>query len=138
MAQAQAKKKASTSDKRDRSLSYKDVQILFLTDGINRVEKLFNGGMISPQSLKRAAEEMREKRDAQVLVDFATAKVGGEANGRRGRRLPVANETRTYSVQQIKDGAPFLHLPVSPLAKKKKQKLFVTFRENEIVVRAVS
>lgn len=62
---------------------------------------------------------------------FADAK--GEP-GQKGRKAPVAGETRAYSVQKIKDGDLFIRNPVDLLGVPKSGKVFVTFGDDKIVI----
>lgn len=133
MAVATKKKPAAnTKPERDRGMSYKDVQILFLSDGLSKVEKLLNAGLISKGSLRRAAKEFEGNKNAQAFVDFVAAKTG---NGRRGRRAPLNNENREYLAQQVKDGSLFIRLPVSSIVAKKGEAVVATFSGDRIVVK---
>lgn len=128
-----AAKKKNTAATKDRGLSYKDVQIVFLTDGLGKVEKLLNGGLISKQSLRRAAKEFANNKSAQAFVDFAASKLGKGGEG-RGRKLPEQGDTRTYKAQQVGKSGLFIRLPVSSIAHTKGEALHVSFGPGRILV----
>ena len=52
----------------------------------------------------------------------------------RGKQQPVAGETRTYSVQKVKNSAPFIRLPLSILGVEQGNEVSVRFEDNCIVV----
>lgn len=134
MSTATATKKKTVTKKAERGLSYKDVQILFLSDGLAKIEKLLNGGLVSKTSLRRAAQEFANNKAAQSFLDFVEARLGGRR--RRGRRSPSSGETRTYKAQQIDDGSLFIRLPVNSLVKNKGQAVTVSFTVDRINVKA--
>jgi hypothetical protein len=134
---AAKKNKADTekTEKADRGLSYKDVQILFLSDGIGKIEKFLKGGIISVPSLRKAALNFVEtkNKNGQVLVDFVEARF---PSGERGRKSPEAGDNRRYKAQQIKDGALFIRLPVDTLVDEKGGVVEVFFKDGSIIVKA--
>lgn len=132
---AVAKKKVENdADRTDRGLSYKDVQIVFLSDGIGKIEKFLKGGLISVPSLRKAAENFvaTKNKNGQVLVDFVEARFPA---GERGRKSPESGDSRAYKAQQIKDGALFIRLPVDTLVDEKGGLVSVVFEDGKIVVK---
>lgn len=137
---ATAKKKAEKSTSvsaADRGLSYKDVQILFLSDGLGKIEKFVKGDLISVTSLRKAAKNFVEtkNKNGQALVDFVEARFPA---GARGRRSPEAGDKRVYKAQQIDDGALFIRLPVDTLVDEKGGTVSVSFEDGVITVKTVS
>lgn len=131
---ATAIKKKLKKEKTIRGLSYKDVQIIFLSDGLERIEALMNAGAISKNTLRRAAVEFGNAKVAQAFNDFVKARMVG--SGHRGRRPPHAGDNRKYRAQQIGDGGLFIRLPVSGLAKSKGSAVTVQFLSDTIKVKA--
>lgn len=137
---ATAKKKAEKSvsvSAVDRGLSYKDVQILFLSDGLGKIEKFVKGDLISVTSLRKAAKNFVEtkNKNGQALVDFVEARYPA---GARGRRSPEAGDKRVYKAQQIEEGALFIRLPVDMLVDEKGGTVSVAFEDGVITVKTVS
>lgn len=136
MATAAKKKKAPVVEKQERGMSYKDIQIVFLADGIGKVEKMLNAGLVSKSTLRRAAESFGTQAHAQTFVDFVKGRVGVAGTGKRGRKPPVKGDARVYKAQRVGDGLLFIRLPVNALVTKKGGEVTVAFEGDRIVVRA--
>jgi hypothetical protein len=137
MTAATAQKTETTkTERRERGATYKDVQIVFLTEGLGKVEKLFKADFISPATLRRAADNFVETKAAgvQSFLDFVEAKLG--TPGRRGRKPAEAGDVREYRTQQVEDGGIFIRLPVNSLVNAKGAVVKVTFEADRIVVKA--
>lgn len=109
-------------------LSYKDVSleaVCYGTDGVKALVATTEKG-VSKATLLNAAKDLRERGErspenadrletlACELEDYAV-ELFGEGGGTRGRAPLEVGESREYKVQQIKDGDPFLRLPVGLL-----------------------
>ena len=76
-------------------------------------------------------------RDTSDLAELRDVFASMRNDGQRGRQPVKVGEERTYSVQQIEDGEPFIKLPVSALGLVKTGKALVRVFEGKIeVVRA--
>lgn len=114
-------------------VSYKDIQIAYLLDGLAGVEQIV-ADKGTGSVVKRALQELRTQgHQADDLADFVIARYGSTG---RGRSVPQRGEQRTYRAQQIKDGSPFLRLPLNTLQIPKGKAVRVTFEANQIVISA--
>lgn len=121
--------------KRRFGVSYKDIQISYLVDGIDSISKLYQEGHITTISIKKAFNDLKENgRNVAALEKWIHEHL---STGVRGRKAPQTGQERTYRVQQIKDNAPFLRLPLEALHVDKGQLLSVFFKKNQIVIRKV-
>jgi hypothetical protein len=129
---AKASKKNKASARTLKRLSYKDVQIAYLQDGVPAVEKLLKDGRTNKAAVRKALEALRELgAAAATLDDFVRAQLG---NDRRGRAAPLVGSERTYRAQQLETGSPFLRLPLKTLGVKKGSLLTVRFDRDQIIV----
>ena len=126
----------SINIRRKRStMSFKDVQIAFLMNGIKSVSKLHHEGKASAPTIRRALLHLREGgRETTLLEKWIKENLG---MGIRGRAAPQAGQERIYRAQQIKTSGPFLRLPLSALNVAKGQTVTVTFEQEKIVVKRV-
>jgi hypothetical protein len=127
-----AKKKASSK----RSIvSFKDLQIAYLLDGIGGVEKLIDGRKNAGSILKRALKEMAEQgRNVETLQAYVNERFGSSG---RGRAMPNVGEERKYKAQQIGDGGTFLRLPLTPIGVPKGGTVKVRFEADRVIVTRV-
>lgn len=117
----------------DRNLvSFKDVQIAYLMEGIGGVEKLMESGQVSKPTIRRALKKFHETGAVPAEFERWVAERVGPIG--RGRSAPSIGETRSYKVQQIKNTGPFLRLPLDSLAINKGGVVRVRFEDNKIVV----
>ena len=80
-------------------VSFKDLQIAYLLDGIAGVEKLVSGRKNPGPILKRALNELKAQgRNVDTLESYITSRHG--ATG-RGRSMPNVGEERRYKAQQV-------------------------------------
>lgn len=101
--------------------TYKDVLISLLVDGVDAVKQSFDEGRYSKALIRRAADSLLE-RDAdpnEETLEFLEWADDATKPCVRGRAKPLPGERRTYKVQDISDGDPFIRLPVSNLGVKK-------------------
>ena len=123
--------KKSSSAKRT-LVSFKDIQIQYLLDGISGVEKLLQGRKNPGAILRRALRVLKEQgRAVDALESYVEEKFGA---GGRGRSMPSVGEERRYKAQQIKTGGAFLRLPLAPLGVKKSGLVRVRFEADRVVV----
>lgn len=123
---------AHFSKQKSNHASFKDVQIQFLMDGVNGVEGLYERGMASKATVRRALRELKASgRDTSGLERWVVERFGSTG---RGRAAPIVGETRTYKAQQINTGGPFLRLPLDVLGIEKGSTVRVTFGDNSITV----
>jgi len=128
----------STNSRKGKSLtSYKDVQIAYMSGGIEGVRTLHEGSEdgLSRTVLWNAINDMPAAFDTEALRAFAVETRGEEnQSGNRGRTAPTVGSTRNYSAQQVKTGGPFLRLPLDTLGAEKSQDMQVSFEDGRIVV----
>lgn len=130
MAQRTAKKKKAGASRR--ALSYKDVQIAYLTDGVSAIERLLTEGRASRTAVRRALDALEQQgSQATALADFVKTHIG---QGRRGRSAPLVGQERVYKAQRLGDGATFLRLPLEALGVHKGGVVKVRFDRDRIVV----
>ncbi len=132
---AKATKKPKGSPRAGKRLSYKDLQIAYLSDGVNAVEKLLKDGKVSRGAVRKALDALRQQgAAAATLDDFVKTHIG---QGRRGRSAPLVGTDRTYRAQKLNTGSPFLRLPLEALGVKKGGLVTVRFERDRIVVTKV-
>ncbi len=121
--------------RRRSTLSFKDVQIAYLMNGVNSVERLHKDGKASTATIRRALSHLRTGgREVSTLEKWIQENLGV---GVRGRAAPQAGQERVYRAQQIKTSGPFLRLPLSALMVNKGEVVSVRFEKDRIVVRKV-
>lgn len=132
---AKASKKPKGTPRAGKRLSYKDLQIAYLSDGVNAVEKLLKDGKASRGAVRKALDALRQQgAAAATLDDFVKTHIG---QGRRGRSAPLVGTDRTYRAQKLNTGSPFLRLPLEALGVKKGGLVTVRFERDRIVVTKV-
>ncbi|MDA0713100.1 MAG: hypothetical protein O2897_03830 [bacterium] len=126
----------SVQTRRKRStLSFKDVQIAYLMNGVPSIEKLHKDGKASTATIRRALSHLRSGgREITSLENWIQDNLGV---GVRGRAAPQAGQERVYRAQQIKTSGPFLRLPLSALSIHKGEVVSVCFEKDRIVVKKV-
>lgn len=113
-------------------ISFKDVEIAYLLDGITGVERLLAGRKSAAAVLRRALRDLKEQgRAVDALEAYIADKYGSSG---RGRSVPTPGEERRYKAQQIKQGGAFLRLPLNVLGVGKGQNVRVRFERDRIVV----
>lgn len=113
-------------------ISFKDVEIAYLLDGIAGVERLIAGRRSPAPVLRRALRDLKAQgRSVDALEAFIAEKFGSSG---RGRSVPSPGEERRYRAQQIKTGGAFLRLPLNVLGVPKGGNVRVRFDRDRIVV----
>ena len=115
------------------TLSFKDVQIAYLLNGLPQIEKLHKDGKASSATIRRALSHLRSGgREVTTLERWIQDNLG---IGVRGRAAPQAGQERIYRAQQIKTSGPFLRLPLGALEVNKGESVTVRFEKDRIVVK---
>lgn len=113
-------------------ISFKDVQIAYLLDGVKGVERLLKDRKSPGSVLKRALQELKETgTNTKALEEFIGESFSAAG---RGRAIPQVGEERRYKAQQVKSGTPFLRLPLNTLGLKKGKAVKVRFEAGQILV----
>ena len=115
-----------------RLVSFKDVQLAYLTEGISAVESMVAEGTVSKDTLRRALRRFHEQGRADDEFERFVAERAGPIG--RGRTPPAVGETRSYKVQQIKGTGPFLRIPVDSLDVAKGGVVRVRFEDERILL----
>ena len=116
----------------------KDLEIAFLIGQLDGITDLIATAGKTPG--KKVFNQALTSLDSKGLETAQLAEFIGEtfpASGKgRGKQQPVAGETRFYSVQRVKNSAPFIRLPLSIMGVSRGQEVAVTFNGDKIVVTA--
>ena len=125
-----------TSKKGRKNISFKDLQIAYLQDGVGSITKLYQEGKASKIAIQKAFGGLKEmgkeiaSLEQWVLETFQTKA--------RGRAVPAPGSERIYKAQKIRTGGPFLRLPLDVLHIEKTQLISVIFEKNKIIVKKKS
>lgn len=114
-------------------VSFKDIQIAYLIEGIDGVEKLIKGRKNIASLLRRAVKELKAAGKQTEALDKYIADHHGP--GTRGRAVPITGQERIYKAQKIHAGGPFLRLPLAPLGTGKGGYVRVLFEKDQIIVK---
>lgn len=120
-----------TNQKPRSTVSFKDIQIVYLIEGITGVATLVENKKNVGQSLRRAERELRE---AGTKTDSLAQFISTIGTGTRGRSVPATGQERIYRAQKLQSGGVFLRLPLSPLGTDKSGKVKVRFERDRIIV----
>lgn len=117
-------------------ITSKDLQISFLIDGVDGVKDQLNQADTKPSKkvLTQALADLDKKGMETSDLAMLIAELFPASGKGRGKQQPVAGETRTYSVQKVKNSAPFIRLPLSILGVEQGNEVSVRFEDNCIVV----
>ena len=125
---AKQRKKRST-------VSFKDIQIAYLMDGVKSIAKLHKEGKASNITIRRALTNLKDSgREVAGLESWIRENLG---TGVRGRTAPTPGQERIYRAQQIKTSGPFLRLPLAALKIDKGEVVSVSFQKGQIIVKKV-
>jgi len=128
-------------------ITSKDIEIAFLINTIDGVKELFKGNKTPGKKVINTAVEALGKKVINTAVE-ALASNGLEvddlrllgaslypSSGKgRGKTQPTVGEKRQYSVQKVKNSAPFIRLPLSTLNVERGALVTVQFKDGAIVV----
>lgn len=119
--------------KKRSNVSHKDIQISYLVDGIESINKLYQEGRITNIAIKKAFNGFKENnRNVAVFEKWVHENIPVDVRGRKG---PRSGQERTYRAQQINGSTPFLRLPVETLQVDKGHVLSVLFQKDQIVIK---
>jgi hypothetical protein len=113
-------------------VSFKDVQLAYLLEGIESVGRLWATGTLSKATVRKALKKLRDSGENVEQFDSWMLNTIGPIG--RGRSGPTPGETRSYKTQQIKAGGPFLRLPLDSIGVHKGDPVRVAFDADSIVV----
>lgn len=119
--------------KRRSTLSFKDVEILYLVEGLSPIIKLHKEKKVSPATIRRAVTALRSVGKLESTLETWVSE--NLRVGSRGRAAPRIGQERVYRAQQINDSGPFLRLPLGALRASKGDVLSVSFEKESIVVK---
>ena len=115
-------------------ISNKDLQVAFLVNGIEGVQAMTADNVPAKATLQAAIDSLENLgQEVAPLVAFMET-LHPASDGSRGRSAPQNGETRTYKGQVVKDGSPFLRLPLDTLKAMKGEDITVAFENGKIVV----
>lgn len=115
-----------------KNFSYKDIQILYLTDGLQAVKDLYYSKQVKSGVIWRAAHYFRAAGKRAADLDGWCKEVFGG-----GRPAPEKGTRRVYRAQQLRNSGPFIRLPVDSLSAQKGHLINVFFEGDSIVVKAI-
>jgi hypothetical protein len=119
--------------KRRSTFSFKDVEILYLVEGLSPIVKLHKDKKISPATIRRAVTALRSVGKTESSLENWMSE--NLRVGSRGRAAPKIGQERVYRAQQINESGPFLRLPLGALRAAKGEVLSVAFEKDRIVVK---
>jgi hypothetical protein len=122
----------ATRKKKRTLVSYKDVQLAYLLEGVDAVARQWRTGNVSKSTVRRAVKKLQEANEEVAKLERWVVENVGPIG--RGRSAPQAGETRSYKAQQIGDGGPFLRLPLDSLGVRKTDFVRVHFEDERIIV----
>jgi len=116
----------------------KDLEIAFLIGQVEGINDLVaDAGKVPGKKVFTQALSALDQKGLETaqLAEFISTLFPASGKG-RGKQQSVDGETRFYSVQKVKNSAPFIRLPLSILDVKRGQEVAVTFNGKKIVVTA--
>jgi len=123
-----------STDKKKRAaqVSYKDVMIAYLADGVDAVDRLLTQTPTASAAIRKALKALRDQGVAAATLEaLIKARI---SDGKRGRQSPIVGDERTYRAQQLAKAGAFINLPVTPLGIAKRGLVVVRFEQDRIVV----
>ena len=119
-------------------ITSKDLEIAFLIGQVEGINDLVaDAGKVPGKKVFTQALNSLDSKGLETaqLAEFITDLFPASGKG-RGKQQPVDGETRFYSVQKVKNSAPFIRLPLSIMGVERGQEVAVTFNGKKIVVTA--
>lgn len=110
-----------------------------LTEGAKAVSALHAkpGCEIAPATFDGAVDLLASQTETRAALEALRGELLGDSEpGERGRPAAKIGESRSYKVQQVNDGDPFIRLPVSLLGAVKGGVVTVTFGRDGITVKS--
>src|SRR3989338_4625850 len=99
--------------KRRENVSFKDLQIAYLREGIRSISELYKEKQVSRVAIRNAFDALQKTGDD--VSSFKQWILENLKTGPRGRPTPASGQKRSYRVQEIQEGKPFLRLPLNAL-----------------------
>lgn len=119
-------------------ITSQQVAFLMLTEGAKAVSALHAkpGHEIAAATFDGAVDLLASQPETQSALEALRSELLGDSEpGERGRPAAKVGESRSYKVQQVGDGDPFIRLPVSLLGAVKGGVVSVTFGTGTITVK---
>lgn len=107
-------------------------------EGVDGVRKLHStpGHEIAAATFDGAIDLLQTQPQLRETLEGLRSELLGDSEpGERGRPAAKVGESRSYKVQQVGDGDPFIRLPVSLLGAAKGGTVTVTFGTGTITVK---
>lgn len=99
-------------------LSFKDAKLTYVLEGLEAVKTLFLSKRVSVKVLEHAVVDLSAAGTGTDLADWLNSVAPQKAaTVARGRGIPQHGQSRTYKIQMVENGAPFIRLPISGLGK---------------------
>lgn len=114
------------------------VAFLMLTEGPAGVQRLHStpGHEIAAATFDGAVDLLASQPQHREGLEALRSQLLGDSEpGERGRPAAKVGDSRSYKVQQVGDGDPFIRLPVSLLGAAKGGTVTVTFGTGTITVK---
>jgi hypothetical protein len=124
---------AGKTRKRRSTFSFKDVEILYLVEGLSPIIKLHKEKKVSPATIRRAVTALKSVGKIESSLENWVSE--NLRVGSRGRAAPKIGQERIYRAQQINESGPFLRLPLGALRALKGDVLAVSFEKDRIIVK---
>lgn len=106
-----ARKKKTAAAAKSPRFNAEVVALNYLINGIECLSN-YNLSRLGWKKVLAFVEEKGSEAKFKALAAYVT-NLGFTYDATRGRTPPTEGETRTYKAQVIKDGSPFIRLPVS-------------------------
>ena len=121
-----------TSKRGRKNISFKDLQIAYLKEGLGSITKLYQEGKASKIAIQKAFAGLKETGTEVVsLEQWVLETFQAKA---RGRAVPAPGSERIYKAQKIRTSGSFLRLPLDVLHIEKSQLISVIFEKDKIIV----
>jgi hypothetical protein len=128
----------NTAPARKVRVTAQSVAFMALTEGTDAVAALHAkpGCEIAPATFDAAVDLLASQPETAAALSAMRADLfGDDAPGERGRPAAKVGDSRSYKVQQVGDGDPFIRLPVALLGSVKGATVTVTFGPGVITVK---
>lgn len=124
--------KGTKGNGKKEKITYKDVVIMFLAEGLGLVQKLVETGKVSSSAVHRAAEDLKAQFPdrADLLTKYADSVAPADRG--RGRVAAKIGDERDYKAQKIGGNEAFIRLPLGVLEVKKGQLITVRFAADRL------
>lgn len=119
-------------------ITSQQVAFLMLTEGAKAVSALHAkpGHEIAAATFDGAVDLLASQPETRAALEALRSELLGDSEpGERGRPAAKVGESRSYKVQQVGDGDPFIRLPVSLLGAVKGGTVTVSFGTGTITVK---